>query len=64
LLTLTGPGGRGKTRLALRVARDLHTEHEDRIWLTEFVPSAEAEQAALQRLPVFAAGTARAQFSF
>ncbi|MGH3087502.1 MAG: tetratricopeptide repeat protein [Rubrobacteraceae bacterium] len=36
LLTLTGPGGSGKTRLALEVARDLAGEFEDGVWLVEF----------------------------
>jgi predicted ATPase/DNA-binding CsgD family transcriptional regulator len=35
LLTLTGPGGCGKTRLALRVANDLVEEFEDEVWLVE-----------------------------
>jgi hypothetical protein len=35
LLTLTGPGGSGKTRLALKVARDLVKEFEDGVWLVE-----------------------------
>jgi non-specific serine/threonine protein kinase len=35
LLTLTGPGGSGKTRLALRVVRDLVEEFEDGVWLVE-----------------------------
>ncbi|MBI1742496.1 tetratricopeptide repeat protein [Candidatus Acetothermia bacterium] len=35
LVTLTGVGGCGKTRLALRVAGDLVDEHQDGIWLVE-----------------------------
>src|SRR5215212_6130569 len=35
LLTLTGAGGSGKTRLALEVARDLVSSYPDRVWLVE-----------------------------
>ena len=42
LLTLTGPGGCGKTRLALQSAGDSLAEFEDGVWLTEFAPLAEA----------------------
>jgi len=35
LLTLTGPGGCGKTRLALQVASELQGEYPDDVWLVE-----------------------------
>lgn len=44
LLTLTGPGGTGKTRLALRVAEDLATHVADAV---AFVPLASVAEASL-----------------
>ena len=38
LLTLTGAGGSGKSRLALQVAVDLLAEYPDGIWLVELAP--------------------------
>src|SRR5919199_5050008 len=35
LLTLTGAGGSGKTRLALEVARDLGSTYPDGVWLVQ-----------------------------
>jgi transcriptional regulator with XRE-family HTH domain len=35
LLTLTGTGGMGKTRLALRLAQDVSPQYEDGTWLIE-----------------------------
>jgi predicted ATPase/class 3 adenylate cyclase len=41
LLTLTGPGGGGKTRLALRLAADLVREFRDGVWLVELTAVAD-----------------------
>ncbi|MFD4240138.1 BTAD domain-containing putative transcriptional regulator [Streptomyces sp. NPDC058525] len=53
LTTLTGPGGAGKTRLALQSARPLLGRFPDGVWLVELAPlSAEADvpQAVLTAL--------------
>ena len=65
LVTLTGPGGIGKTRLALAVARELLVEFPDGVWLVELAPLSDpglvpASVAATSRLE-FAGGTASAE---
>jgi predicted ATPase/DNA-binding CsgD family transcriptional regulator/Tfp pilus assembly protein PilF len=41
LMTFTGMGGSGKTRLALEVARDLAGAYADGVWLVELAPLSE-----------------------
>jgi predicted ATPase/DNA-binding SARP family transcriptional activator len=41
LLTLTGPGGSGKTRLALEVAREVERDGEIALWWVELAPLAD-----------------------
>jgi predicted ATPase/DNA-binding CsgD family transcriptional regulator len=43
LLTITGAGGSGKTRLALEVARDLLETYSDGVWLVELALLSEEE---------------------
>jgi len=43
LLTLTGAGGSGKTRLALEVSRDLVGAYRDGVWLVQLAGISEGE---------------------
>jgi predicted ATPase/DNA-binding SARP family transcriptional activator len=70
LVTLVGPGGVGKTRLALEVARLLESEFRDGAWFVELAAVAEPEHVAsaigntlsLTPLPDEAPGEALARF--
>src|SRR5215510_16290366 len=41
LVTLTGAGGSGKTRLSLKVGEELLTEFQDGVWFVEFASIAD-----------------------
>jgi predicted ATPase/DNA-binding SARP family transcriptional activator/Tfp pilus assembly protein PilF len=49
LITLTGPGGVGKTSLALEVARRLRTDYEDRVYFISLVDTHD-QQGVLERV--------------
>ncbi len=53
LLTLTGAGGFGKTRLSLQVAADLLAEDADGVWIVEIAPLSEPAQLLLAVAGVF-----------
>ena len=58
LVTLTGPGGAGKTRLAVEVAAALGAEHRDGAWLVELAGVAGPDGVAAAAAAALGAGAA------
>ena len=58
LVTLTGPGGAGKTRLAVEVAAALRAEHRDGAWLVELAGVVEPDGVAPAAAAALGAGAA------
>jgi non-specific serine/threonine protein kinase len=52
LVTVTGPGGVGKTRLAAELARQVQDRFPDGVWLVELGAAAEAAQVAAEVMSV------------
>jgi predicted ATPase/DNA-binding CsgD family transcriptional regulator len=52
LVTVTGPGGVGKTRLATELARQVQDRYPDGAWLVELGAAAEAAQVAAEVMSV------------
>jgi predicted ATPase/DNA-binding SARP family transcriptional activator len=59
LLTVTGPGGSGKTRLALELARDTEIDHPDGVYLVELA-SALDDASIADRLAIALSARVRA----
>ena len=59
MLTLTGPGGTGKTRLAVRIAGDLVRHFRDGAWFVDLAGVRDAEGVAIAAADVLGARKAR-----
>ena len=66
LITITGPGGTGKTRLSLQVAADCVAQYQHGVWLVELAGVARAQDAPAAialalGVPISSEGDTRAQ---
>lgn len=53
LLTLTGVGGSGKTRLAMQIAGEVLDDYEDGVWLVELAPVTDPDLLVQEAAEVF-----------
>jgi len=60
LLTITGAGGAGKTRIALHLANEVGTSYKDGVALVELGPLSDAEQVEQTVASVFGVGESEA----